>query len=331
MPEHAISKTIDAVFEGGGVKGSALIGAIAATEQLGYQFSNIAGTSAGAIIGALLAAGYRAEEMKTIMDELDYALFKDKGIIGSVPLIGVPLQILLKKGLYEGDFFQNWLANLLAKRNVRTFGDIIMPEFANEPPYRYKLQVITSDISRGKLVILPQDAKEYGINPDALSVAQAVRMSMSIPFFYKPVVVRANKGTSYLVDGGILSNFPVWIFDEGPDDAWPTIGYKLVEPDEGRPHAITGIVSLASALFSTMMEAHDARYIKDSNFMRTVPIPTLGVQTTDFSLPSTKRAELYQSGFTAAQDFFASWNFGKYKEQRAEENVSASRRKRLRG
>ena len=62
----------DAVFEGGGVKGIGLVGAVAAAEERGYQWENVAGTSAGAIVAALLAAGYNSEELRNVMQELDY-------------------------------------------------------------------------------------------------------------------------------------------------------------------------------------------------------------------------------------------------------------------
>ena len=54
----------DAVFEGGGVKGIGLVGAVAVAEEKGYRWMNLAGTSAGAIVDTLIAAGYTAEEMK---------------------------------------------------------------------------------------------------------------------------------------------------------------------------------------------------------------------------------------------------------------------------
>jgi len=79
---------INAVFEGGGVKGIGLVGAVSITEELGYRFANVAGTSAGAIISTLIAAGYSANELKTILDELDYNEFKDKGLVDKIPLVG---------------------------------------------------------------------------------------------------------------------------------------------------------------------------------------------------------------------------------------------------
>ena len=83
---HTSSQKIDAVFGGGGVKGSGWVGAIAVAEELGYEFVNLAGTSAGAIIAALVAADYSAGELKTLMDEIDYARFKDTNMIGKIPL-----------------------------------------------------------------------------------------------------------------------------------------------------------------------------------------------------------------------------------------------------
>jgi len=63
------------------------------------------------------------------------------------------------------------------------------------------------------------------------------------------------------------------------------------------------------------MEAHDARYIEDADFMRAIPIPTLGVQTTDFNISSEKKGALYSAGYEAAEKFFASWNFETYKQK----------------
>jgi NTE family protein len=64
-----------------------------------------------------------------------------------------------------------------------------------------------------------------------------------------------------------------------------------------------------------MMEAHDARYIEDADFVRTIPIPTLGVQTTEFDLSKKKADDLYEAGRKAAEEFFQHWDFNKYKTQ----------------
>jgi NTE family protein len=323
----------DAVFEGGGVKGIGLVGAIAVAEERGYRWVNVAGTSAGAIVAALVAAGYSAAEIKEKLKELDYRKFKDPSPFDRVPLVGPVTSLFCEKGIYEGKFFQDWIGGLLRQKNVETFRDLIIEEYKDDKRYRFKLRVIASDISRGRLLVLPQDIARYDIRPEDLNVALAIRMSMSIPFFYEPVTQRNMKTgeISYIVDGGLLSNFPVWLFDtEDGVPEWPTFGFKLVEPKEGSPHHIRGPISLLEALFSTMMEAHDARYIEDEQFVRTIPIPTLGIKTTEFKISKKESEALYQSGREAAEKFFATWNFAKYvnKYRRGKPQVERSLRLR---
>ncbi len=309
---------VDAVFEGGGVKGIGLVGAVAVTEEKGYTFENVAGTSAGAIVAALVAAGYKAKRLKQIVESLDYSKFKDKGLLDKIPLLGPVMSLGFEKGIYEGKFAEDWLRKKLLSapsKPVRTFSDLKTGD--KNPKYRCKLQVIAADITRGKLLVLPRDIVDYGIEPDELDVARAVRMSMSIPFFYEPVILKDKKGRDcYIVDGGVLSNFPVWLFDDGSSEPpWPTFGYKLVEPAEDQPNAINGPITLFAALFNTMMDAHDARYIEDADFVRTIPIPTLGVRTTEFDLSQQRSDGLYKSGRKAAEGFFKRWDFDEYKER----------------
>lgn len=308
----------DAVFEGGGVKGIGLVGALAVAEERGYQWENVAGTSAGAIVASLVAAGYRAAEIKSIMDTLDYSNFKDVGLEDRIPVLGSILSLGIEKGIYEGEYLENLLTDLLSRKGVRTFGDLVVPEYAEDERYRYRLRVIASDISRGRILVLPQDARKYGVNPDDLSVARAVRMSMSIPLFFEPVRMRDQETgeESYIVDGGLLSNFPIWLFDtQGGVPEWPTFGLRLVEGSEGPRavrHQIKGPLSLLAALFFTSMEAHDARYIEDQDWVRTIPIATAGVSATDFDLSREASDGLYQAGVHGAEKFFSTWNFQAY-------------------
>jgi len=304
---------LDAVFEGGGVKGIAFAGALSVAERYGYRdFQNVAGTSAGAIVAALVAAGYTADELREIMASLDYAKFQDQDPVDRIPLFGKLISLVFEKGLYEGDYFRNWLADLLASKGVQTFGDI-QTEFP-EAEYRYKLRVIAADISRGRLLILPQDLRdEFDIDPDAFPVADAVRMSMSIPYFFEPYKLRER----FIVDGGVLSNFPVWLFDSDGVPEWPTFGFKLVTQAEMLEprRRIYGPLTLLKALFSTMMEAHDARQQEETNAVRTIRIDTLDVTATDFHLSQERAQALYESGQHAASQFFETWDFERYVQQ----------------
>jgi NTE family protein len=320
-------RRVDLVLEGGGVKGVALAGALSVLEENGYQPQNVAGASAGAIIATLLGSGYSAAEIGRIIAEQDFNLFMDKGWEDRLPaVISVPYSILKDQGIYEGNYFLNRMRELLAEKNIHTFRDLIVPAFADQPKYKYKVQVIASDITERRMLVLPRDADRLGLNPDDLDVAEAVRMSMSFPIFFEPYRVRnPQTGKEHLiVDGGLLSNFPIWLFDSDGVPEWPTFGLRLVEEDNKTSLGdrlptlsfIQGtfdpLVSYILNLVSTALEAHDRLYIESDNFARTIPIPTLGVSTLDFKLSRERTDALYQSGRDTAQKFLTSWNFGQY-------------------
>jgi NTE family protein len=315
----------DLVFEGGGVKGIGLAGAYSALCERGVGPKRVAGTSAGAITAALVAAGYSAEELDAILLEVPFASFKDTAWEDRIPIVGNPLSVLLQRGIYEGGFFREWMRGLLAAKGVRTFGQLADPE-ATELKDRYRLKVIVSDVTRRRLLVLPDDAASLGIEPDDLEVAYAVRMSMSIPIFFEPVMHRNPRtGVDHLiVDGGMLSNFPVWLFDadKGEPPRWPTFGMRLVEADPKVPvsHRVEGrqsgsIIDYVKALASTMMEAHDRLYLEKATFVRTIPIPTLGVSTTEFDITPPRVRAIYESGRKAAFDFLDRWDFEAYKAE----------------
>ena len=307
-------KYVDLVFEGGGVKGIALVGAFSVLEERGYEPQNMAGASAGAIVAALVAAGYTATELRRIIGELDYDHFKDESWEDRIPLADRTLSVLKDLGVYEGEAFLAWMRDLLEAKGVRTFGDLVRREDA-EPKYRYKAQVIASDVTERRLLVLPRDAARLGIDdPDDLNVALAVRMSMSIPIFFEPVTLtNAQTGREHLiVDGGMLSNFPVWLFD-AEEPQWPTFGLKLVEKpklpigsqlSQERPRGgVLSVIDYLRSLVDTMMAAHDRLYIEEHDFQRTIAINTLGVRTTEFDLSKERAMELFQSGRAAMEEF----------------------------
>jgi NTE family protein len=320
----AAAKWCDLVCEGGGVKGIGLAGAYAGLEAAGYRVKRAAGTSAGAITAALIAAGYTAAEVREIVLALDFRQFEDKGWEDRIPLLHNPLSLLLDQGIYEGERFHDWLRGLLIEKEVFTFRHLRTG--SDDPRYAYRLQVVVSDLSARELLVLPRDAAKLGLDPDKLEVALAVRMSMSIPIFFEPVRIQ-NGRTNWehvLVDGGMLSNFPVWLFDsDGPPEI-PTFGLLLVEPDprtpiterlpkpEHSPRGAKGLVQLLSGMVHTMLEAHDRMYVEKEQYARTIGIPTLGVGTTEFAIPPERAQALYASGEKAATDFLATWDFDAY-------------------
>jgi NTE family protein len=318
-------KFADLVFEGGGVKGIGLVGAYAELERQGYAPQGVAGTSAGAITAALVAAGYRGEQLEGIVLSMPFEDFRDPSRADRMPLVGPGLSVLLNHGIYRGEFFRAWMQGELEKQGITRFGQLRNDD-AEDEGQRYRLRVIASDLTHRRMLVLPNDAGHLGIAPDELEIAYAVRMSMSIPIFFEPVVHKnpQNGEEHVIVDGGVLSNFPVWLFDcQGRDPRWPTFGVRLVEPEPRKPigHRLSGdengfrpgsLATYIKSLAQTMMEAHDRQYLDQATFARTIPIPTLGVRTTEFDISEPRRTDLYNSGREAAAQFLEHFDFAEY-------------------
>ena len=308
-----MSDTVDLVLEGGGVKGIGLVGAISVLEEHGMTFARVAGASAGAIVGSLVAAGMRAADLQALMASLDYTRFRDETKLDHIPVLGKGLSLWLDHGIYAGDYFHGWIREQLAGLGVDTFHDLYRADPGSSLPEseQYKLVVMASDVSRGRLLRLPWDYGADGIEADKQAVADAVRASMSIPFFFRPVKLDMPKAApSVLVDGGMLSNFPVDSFDrtDGKPPRWPTIGIKLSAeqvPNQVQ-HQVTGDLSLALGMLGTMQSWHDQMHLNDPAVLkRTIFVDTFGVNATDFSIDKPTQQKLFDSGRQAAEKFLA--------------------------
>ncbi len=301
-------------MEGGGVKGIGLVGALSVLASKGYAFRRIAGTSAGAIAGSLLAAGMDPATMRKKLQSLDYAKFRDKDFLDDLGLPGKALALWFEQGVYKGDYLREWLSEELRQRGVETFGDLKLTSgWAEDVPaaQRYKLVVLAADVTRGRLVRLPWDYKLYGLEPDSQKVADAVRASMSLPFFYRPV----HLDDSMLVDRALISNFPIDLFDSTPQ--WPTFGIKLsAKPGAWAPvNNVKTTVGLARAVLDTMANAHDRMHLDDPDTLkRTIFVDTLDIKVTDFDITSAQQEALYKNGQHGAEKFLQTWSFAKYKK-----------------
>lgn len=325
------------MFEGGGVKGIAFAGAIAAAERDAgvREWVNLAGTSAGAIVAALLVSGYDAAGLREILSRATYSRFADCGP-GGMWLGGVFNALFRLRGLAPGAYFDEWLGEQLAasplarelgKREL-TFGDVRrrdlppLEELRDVPPEtyeraKYRLHVIGSDVTTGRMIIVPDDLPDYEdehgapLDKDSFPLVAAVRMSMSYPFLFTPVVLHRRGRPVYVVDGGLLSNFPVWLFDS-PHPRRPTWGFRLhpgTSVEEGLPYRNVPRpfweLPLLKAMFGAATEAWDRRQMELVVSARTVSIPTHEIRTTDFGLDRQQANDLYEWGLAAAHAFFA--------------------------
>ena len=218
-------------------------------------------------------------------------------------------------------------------KGVKTFGDLVDPEWSagGDPKLRCRLRVIASDITEGRMLVLPDDIRIRGrrrrpLRAGLLGIAGAVRMSMSFPFFFEPVNLyepreRRRAPAHQIVDGGILSNFPVWLFDvRRRSRAGPTFGLMLFWPaarpsdpgqksdPDGKPDPKPGLIDFGKSLVDTMIEAHDRMYLE-----KTPPTSGRSRSPRSASAPPSStsrrsaRSTLYESGRAAAAKFLADW------------------------
>ena len=208
------------VFEGGGVKGIAYGGALTKLDELGV-FSNIervAGTSAGAITATLMAIGYSAQEISDIISKTNFQDFADddEGWFKDI------YRLFVYFGWHKGDKLKQWISDhLLMKFNKPdlSFQELkslsLRAERKNsslrgaEGDVAIHPQIRDLYITGSNLTTHKSEVYSYETTPD-MQIRDAVRISMSIPFFFQAVI---NKAGDTLVDGGVIRNYPINIFD----------------------------------------------------------------------------------------------------------------------
>jgi NTE family protein len=315
----APDRTADLVLEGGGVKGLGTAGAVMGLLDDGWTFPRVAGTSVGALAAAFAAAGADSATFDEILGRLDLRRIPDRRL--RVPLVGEGLSLSTRRGAYTGKWIRDWLREELDALGVRRFGDLRRQDTGDDPAlsgpaHRYRLVVMATDVTHGRLLRLPWDYARFGLDPDEQLVADAVRMSLSIPFYFEPCSLRnpATGEVSTIVDGGVLSNFAIEIFDrtDGVEARWPTFGVRLL-PD--LPAGLGGLVPffglpmfpavrLLEQVVATALVGRDQTHLERPGVReRTMTIDTSGTSITEFGIRPAERAELIGRGRSAAQEF----------------------------
>ena len=314
-------RKVDLVLEGGGVKGIALVGAATVLVENGYEFQRIAGSSAGAVVGSIMAAMQQANEpisrVHDIMCSLDYARLLDRRPatkrLAWWPKAADAWGIVRHLGAHPGDYLQDWLTGILGDLGVNTFADFWFDDPGSALPAEQSFRMVAtaSDLSRQRLMVLPWDLPAYGRNPYRYPVARAVRASTAIPFLFEPVRLKSAHGTATLADGGILRSYPISVFDRTDDQPprWPTIGIRLSSPAKESAPAkpVTGPVSLLWNLVYTTVDSTQVRHVNDPfDVERSIFAKPRGVRWTDFDLTNEQQVELFEAGRRAATKWVAS-------------------------
>ena len=204
------------VMEGGGIKGIAYGGALLELEKKGIlqNITRVGGTSAGAIQACLLSVGYTPDEIRKIVNETPIETFNDDGFVAKGSK-----RLFKEYGWFKGENFLKTMENMIFLRTGNanlTFEEL--HALAISTPFR-DLYVTGTNLSKQSLVVF-----SYETYPK-MRIADAVRISMSIPLYYKGVWIDKEgkvfdqplpeQNCNLFVDGGILLNFPISIFDSG--------------------------------------------------------------------------------------------------------------------
>ncbi|MFL6095259.1 MAG: patatin-like phospholipase family protein [Blastococcus sp.] len=309
----------DLVLEGGGVKGLGTAGAVMGLLDAGWTFPRVAGTSVGAMAAAFAAAGADSAVLREVLGRLDLRKIPDRRV--PLPLVSESVSLALGHGAYAGDWIHRWLTDELGKLGVRTFADLRRDDPDDDPAlltpeHRYGLVVMATDVTNGRLLRLPWDYPMFGLDPDEQRVADAVRMSMSIPFYFDPRTLRnpVTGDEATIVDGGVLSNFAIEIFDrtDGRQPRWPTFGVRLLPdlpaglgdlvPFFGLP--VFPAVRLLEQVVATALVGRDQTHLERPGVReRTMTVDTKGTAITEFGIGPVERAELVARGEQTAGEF----------------------------
>ncbi len=305
----------DLVLGGGGVRGAAHIGALAALEEAGYRVSRAAGASAGAIAGAFAVAGLDARRLKELFAQLDLTRFALSDVVGRLEDNRLLSRLVRRFDEEESDPL-DWLTEVLDGQGVHTFGDLRVDGVDDTAPIeqRYRLVVRCLDVVNRRVVRLPWDYERYDLDPDAQPVARAVRASMSIPFVYDPVRIGgADAGPQgLLIDGGLTSGFPVGVLDrpDGPP-RWPSFGIRLLPRPPAEAALPETTVAFGRMVIDALLDSSDELAPNsDCDACRTVPVDLSDVRALD--VDTDGEDELFDDGYEAMRAFLADFSFEDY-------------------
>jgi len=364
----------DVVFEGGGAKGIALVGSWEIFLQQQLEPGRMIGTSAGAIMAALVAAGYSLDEMRAALTEEENGKPLFAGFLGNptipdnepveqsaiaaflrnVDIPGVPEAIeswvdrQILRGLrnqatfrhiysfvewggwYSADRFLNWMRDKLNagsyKGERRAFGNMTLDQFFRKTGA--ELSFVATDTTGARLLVL-----NHNTAPNC-PLVYAVRMSMSIPLLWHEVIWQDSWG-SYLgkpltghaiVDGGLLSNFPLELLLSeldsvtqlmGPKSGNPVLGFLIDESltlDSVLGPRPAGFRSLNLGELQTVLRLRrliDAaltardKMVIDAYAHLVVRLPAHGYGTTEFDMSEERREDLMEAGRRATKNHLA--------------------------
>lgn len=274
------------VFEGTGVRNAIYAGCLIALDRAGL-FTGVeaaAGTSSGSIIATMVSLGYSATEIRDEILDLDFSKLLDGAAVTG------PVRMLTRYGWHKGDYFLERMEAIVAKKTGKP-----RSTFAECKALGHKtLRVVGSNITKRTVRVFP-DATS-----DDMAVADAVRISMSIPLFFAS---RRYQGDVY-VDGGVLWNYPLGIFDRSSQLNGETLGFHVKNtPLPAHTKTWTPHDYFAGLFGCVIRQQESDLEHRALDRDRTVSISDEGIVLTDFNLSKDDKLGLIEAGRTTTETF----------------------------
>lgn len=305
------------VFKGGGIRGIAYVGALEVLEKYGIlsEVERVAGTSAGAITATLVSLRISFQETLEKLRTLDFTKIpqirtsntKSHELLSSLGLRNGELvctsRLINEFGWYSSQYFYDWLQDTIAIY-CNGNGKASFEEFQARG-FR-ELSIVATNLSKRRPEVF-----SFSTTPH-VAVADAVRMSMSIPFYFNALRFDGHQfgeGDLY-ADGGMYNNFPIQIYDD-PIYArknpwfvkginWQTLGCYLY-PEQTEEKLKKETQSLRDYLELTVgnfFDAFQAMSYENSSLdqRRTIKINDCGISPVEFNITvMTKWFIMYQN------------------------------------
>ena len=223
--EQGITRLVAGVFEGGGAKGLLYRGALHGMLEEDCWFGAAAGASAGAITATAIAVGLQPDEVGSETARGLDALRKPTNLNGL-------LRVRDGASYLDQDSLKAWLGDLLERQVLALSGDpggatITFGEL-HALTEGFELDVVAVDLARQHRVVF-----NYMLTPNC-SVAAAVVASAAIPLAFESMLLSVPEGRpagGVIVDGGVLANFPSFVFKDASYRTWagmPPLGFPVI-------------------------------------------------------------------------------------------------------
>lgn len=323
------------VFEGGGVLGIAYLGVLDFLYNHGIlqNIKRVAGTSAGAITACITSFSLPFDKMKKITDTIDYRKIPQKGIQPDLKRISTALKkeieeifedidcvyrLIKNYGWYSSEYFYQWIKeqiesqfNSSKKLPPYTFEDFKNPYIHKKQRPFLDLYIIGTDISTNSSKVFCYETTPH------MEVAEAIRISMSIPLFFESIKINEDKTseksmTHIFSDGGVMRNYPINLFDSNyfmdiviDGINVQTLGAKF--KSKIKYGEINNFIEYIENILKSFMRIQQDMYNNSPiDKLRSIEIYTKDISFTDFNIsPDDEKYNfLYSQGYKAAKNYF---------------------------